>query len=209
MKKITIALVLTVALGACSKKENVSQIVTASNPTVTLSGSKFYSIPVGGAAPIVSATAYDSTIGESYTPQLDPSGIDVNTPGLYIVPVIARNKYGYVGQENVYVAVTDIAEAADLSGVYARTSNGAESNVTELANGLYVADNLFGSPSLFVDFYFVQTSDSTIVIPDQATDLGDLVVDDVSLSVAPGDTSISYSIQTLTSNNAIRTFVKQ
>lgn len=206
-----IALLLITTLVACKRNiYPVSEIIVASYPTITISGSQFYSIPVGGALPTVTATAYDSTLNESYPASLDASGLDNTTPGLYFVPIKATNRFGYISSKNVYIAVTDIPAAWDLSGLYQRTANGADVNLTEVANGIYEVDNVGGAPSLPVVGYFVQIDDSTITFPMQPTDnVGDVDCINEKLMVSPPDTSYSWNVVNPFFGTANRTFVKQ
>lgn len=219
MKKILILLSFSIAIYSCKKKDdNVSQVVVASYPTITLTGDQFYSIKTGGAIPTVSATAYDSVIRESYTPSLDASGIDNTVPGLYVVDVTATNKYGFIGRRTVFIAVTDVDEAMDLSGVYIRSGNKA--NVTKIKNGLYRTDNVGGAaaPSNTVA-YFAQLNDTTIDLPVQPTADGDIGVrngehpDDYgTLILSPSDTSFYYRLNeggSLYGTTATRVFSKQ
>ncbi len=218
MKKI---LILSIALGGlvftgCKKRDsyNVSQLVVESHPVITFTGSKFVSIPVGGTVPPIAVTAYDSFYNEVCQVTVGESVIDNTTPGLYFQEFIAKNSKGFRSTAAAYVAVTDVPASADLSGVYKRAGNNAVVNLTKVANGLYQTDNLFGTPlgtpgGAYVNAYFVHINDSTIAMPDQPTDLGTLQTDDVGLHLAPGDTTYSYKIYNLTSNNALRTFKKQ
>jgi hypothetical protein len=212
MKKILI-MMSCVALGtvACKKKyDDVSKVVNVSYPTISFTGSKFYSVNVGAASPTIQATAYDSVLNESYTVDYDPSVIDVNTPGLYVVPMNARNKNGYVGSDVVYVAVTNIAPAIDLSGTYKRTSNNEPVHITEVANGLYETDDVGGAATLEVTAYFAQLNDSTLTLPEQPTEVGTLyaVNAKVTGSGAPG-TAITWAVRNGFFGTAQRTFVKQ
>ena len=84
-------------LVACKKKyDDVSHVVAVSSPTISFTGSKFYSISIGGTAPTIQATAFDSVLNESYPVDYDPSVIDPSTPGLYVVPLSAKNKNRFV-----------------------------------------------------------------------------------------------------------------
>jgi hypothetical protein len=200
---------LILSVGSCKKDEDdVSHIVTVSTPTISFAGSKFYSIPVGGAAPTIEASAYDSTLGEAYPVDYDPSVIDVTTPGLYVVPMTAKNKNGYVGADVVYVAVTNIPEATDLSGTYLRVGNNEPMNVTEVANGLYETDDVGGAPTLEVTAYFVQIDETTIDLPPQPTIAGTLYTVNSSVEEDGGTTTISWAVRNSSFGTQQRTFVK-
>lgn len=215
MNKIKISLLaisLAVVAFGCKKKiEDVSQVVTATYPTITITGKQYYSIPVGGAIPSVSATAYDSLLQESCSTSLDASGLDNTTPGIYFVPIKSKNSLGYISSLNVLVAVTNIEATKDLSGTYKRTATGVPVEVDKVENGLYQVDNLFGAASTPNTFaYFVQIDDSTMMMPDQPTNVGDLATSDNFLHTLPTDTSYGYKITSnLTSNRVLRVFQKQ
>lgn len=208
---LSLAVIMLMTITACRKvPDNVSQIEKASWPTITISGSQFYSIPVGGSLPSISATAYDSVIMESYPVSLDASGIDINTPGLYVVAIKSKNKFGYISSKNVAVAVTDIAEAWNLSGEYRRTSNNAPVNLTEVANGLYEVDDVGGAPTFQVTGYFIQINDSTIDFPSQPSTLaGEIDCINETFTVAGVDTSYGWNVVNPNFGPAFRTFVKQ
>ncbi len=210
MKKYLLILVAAASLVGCKKKDdNVSQDVVVSSPTITLTGSLFYSINTGGTIPSVSATAYDSVLHESYPTKLDASGIDNQTPGLYVVPITSKNKYGYTSSTVVYIAVTDINPAIDLSGLYKRTANNAPVHVSKVANGLYLTDDVGGAPTLPVPAYFAQLDDTTITLPPQPTVAGTLSAENASVSMMPGDTSFTYIVINGSFGTSQRVFVKQ
>jgi len=210
--KITLlALSAIFMVSACKKKiEDVSMVVTASYPTITITGSQFYSIPVGGTLPSVSATAFDSTLKESCTTSLDASGLDNSTPGIYFVPINSKNHLGYKSSLNVLVAVTNVADSINISGTYTRTATGVAVQVNEVKNGLYSVDNLFGAASTPNTYaYFVMVDDSTMIMPDQPTSVGDLSTSNHFLHTLPADTSYGYKITSnITSNRVLRVFQK-
>ncbi|PZF73011.1 hypothetical protein [Taibaiella soli] len=210
MKRIALFLVLAgVAFAGCKKTADVSKEVTVSYPVVTITGSPFYSIPVGGTVPSATATAYDSTLQESYPVDFDLASVDNNTPGLYVVTATAKNKNGYTGTNVVYIAVTNVPASTDLSGTYIRSANGAVVHVTKILTGLYSTDDVGGAPTLPVLAYFAHLDDVTIVVPPQPTSVGTLSCDNASLHMAAGDTSFSYVVVNGNFGTALRTFVKQ
>ncbi len=213
MKKYLIIPFLAVmAFTACRKKENtVSTLVTYSTPTIVVTGAQYYSIPVGGALPAIAATAYDSFYKESYPVVIDQSTLDNTAPGLYIVNMTSKNKYGMVGTYGVYIAVTNINPAINLAGDYFRVSNLQTVSVTKLANGLYQTDNIGGviPPSAaIVPAFFVQTDDSTIVVPVQSSSLGDIYGINAKVHMAVGDTSYQYVVKNPSFGTATRVFQK-
>lgn len=211
MKKLIIfgALIAVVAV-SCKKRheENVSQVVTPSTPTVTLTGEQFYSIPVGGTIPSISATAYDSTLMEVDPTTYDASVIDNTKPGLYVVPIVARNKNGYKGSTVVYVAVTNIPSTVDLSGNYLR-STGAPVVITKVANGLYSTNDVGGAPTLQVEAFFAQLDETKLDFPVQPTSVGDLSCTNATVSNVNGDTVLSWIVVNGNFGTSLRTFKKQ
>jgi len=213
MKKILFSLLAgAVIFGACrkSRDEVVSQVVEVSAPTISLSAGEYYSIPVGGSAPSVSATAFDSTVGESYPVTIvGADEIDVNTPGLYVIQATATNKFGYVGQRNVYVAVTNVSPNINLAGSYIRTANNEPVGVTKLANGLYETDDVGGAPTLQVPALFVHINDTLVDVPLQPTINGQLECTGERLRMQPGDTTLTWVVVNPSFGTAPRTFKKQ
>lgn len=232
MKKLLIAAsTFMVLLAACKKDPDVvSQTITASWPTISFgTGGIFYSINTGGALPAIAATAYDSVLKESYPVSVTGTeALDNTTPGLYIVTASAKNKFGYVSNESVYVAVTDIPASENMEGNYKRVdvSTGDVSIVTKLARGLYQLDNVAGAnrtsrPDLLFPVLFVRENDSVMLIPSQYTPVSSTVplavkdqngvADQAILNRNPGDTNYKYAITAPSSvfGGALRTFKKQ
>ena len=211
MRNIIIALALVVfVLASCKKNQNnVSTEVTYSAPIISFAGGNiYYSIPIGGALPAISASAYDTVYKESDSVLLDQSSLDNTTPGLYIVTASAKNKYGMTSYASVYVAVTDINPAINLAGQYIRTSNSDTVQISKLANGLYQTSNVAGTTNVayIVPAVFVQVDDTTIILPNQQTAQGALYGGNTGINMSPLDTTITYSIQ---GNPAYSTAVRQ
>jgi hypothetical protein len=211
MKKalITSSCIILMTAG-CKKRstDHISETVTVSYPVVAISGQQFYSIPVGGMIPAIAATAYDSILKESYTPSYDASVINNTKPGLYVVPIIAKNKNGYTGNTPVYVAVTNIDTSVDISGNYLR--NAAPVIITKIANGLYSVNDVGGAPTLQVRAYFAQLDSIKLQLPLQPTSVGDLYATDATVSKnAGGATVISWKVINGSFGSSLRTFVKQ
>jgi hypothetical protein len=214
MKKIILLSLLSVALFiGCKKKDKVgSMVVTASFPTVSITGSQYYSIPVGGTFPTINATAYDSFYKQSYATVIDQSTVNNNVPGLYAVSVSAKNQYGYVGYTTVFVAVTNVSDSLNLAGFYLRGANPAF--VTKLARGLFMTSNVGGDDtatqaSSVIPAVFAVTSDSTIDFGSQLTSAGTLTASQETLSLAVGDTTLNYAVNLTGFGTQVRTFVKQ
>ena len=217
MKKIIIVSALAaIAFAGCKKKENtVSMVVTASTPVVTITGPLYFSIPIGGSLPTITAVAYDTFYKDSLPVVIDAGSLDNTTPGLYTVLATAKNKYGYIGSASVYVAVTNISGSLDLSGWYERNATPAEAaHVTKLATGLFMTSNVGGDDtvtqaSAVVSAVFAVTSDTTIDFGSQLTTAGTLTASQETLSLAVGDTTYAYALNLSGFGTQVRTFVKQ
>jgi len=201
MKKIFIfsALVFLAVTGCRKQPNSVSTEVSVSYPTISFAGGNIYfSIPVGGALPNVSATAYDSFYQERDSVLIDKSSLDNTTPGLYIVTASSKNKYGMTAYASIYVAVTNIPSVINLGGRYARTSNNDTVHVTKLATGLYVTDNVGGvlasNPAFILPAYFVQVDDTTIILPNQQTAQGAIFGTMAACNMSPLDTTYQYVV---------------
>src|ERR1035438_9038175 len=95
MRKILmLSVFVAIAYVGCKKKEmTVSTVVQVSYPTITLTGSQYASIPVGGVFTPPVATAYDSYYHKPFTVVKDLGTLDVSIPGLYTVVYSAKNDY--------------------------------------------------------------------------------------------------------------------
>lgn len=177
MKKRTVYTIaglfaLSGLLSGCEDEtDNVSQVVDVTYPTIELNGEPYVSIIVGTSYSDPGAVLTDSLAGTVTELTPDVQGLDVNTPGLYLIPFSARNQYGFetIVQRAVAVVPPEVA-AIDLSGQYVRSLNGVVVNVTRLGDGLYQMDNVGGVPPPSTAIYpvvFVQTSPTTISVPQQ------------------------------------------
>lgn len=212
MKKI---LILLLALGgmiysSCKKRDkyDVSTTEVVNFPTITFTGNRFVSIPVGGTVPSIAATAYDSFYNESCSVVMGELTVDVNTPGLYLQEFVSKNSKGFRATSAAYIAVTDIPESNDLSGTYKCVGRNGLAKVTEIANGLYKTDNVGGNPTGPVPVYFAQINDTTIDFPTQPTSAGDMSFRSVALSLGP-PMSYEYKVINPGYGDGLRVFIKQ
>ena len=209
-----IALALfTVAIGCKKRIENVSEVVTASYPDVTVNGPQFVSIPVGGTFVDAGSSAEDMVTGEtSLQPISVTNDIDPTTPGFYTVQYTYKNMYGYISTATRFVLVTDISDTVDYSGLYLRTANNAPMNVNKVATGLYSSDNVGGVPlpsAFAITVYFGQIDDSTLVVPAQPTAAGELYCVNAKVTASPSDTLIAWAVRNASFGTALRTFSRQ
>ena len=228
MKKILIFSLLVSVLASSCKKDpgDPSITVTAYTTVITVSGDQYYSIPVGGNLPSVTATAYDTFYDAGRHHPLavvqDASSLDNTTPGLYTITLSASNQYGFVTHKSVYVAVTNESAALDISGTYIRTVSPANPNrvahITKLATGMFMTDNVGGvdvtdpTTGAKVSAVFVAIDDATIDFGSQLTDAGPLTASSTSMSLVgtgAAGTTVAYALNLSGFGTSVRTFVKQ
>ncbi len=215
MKKTIIvlaALLMTVAV-ACKKitTDPVSRIVTASYPVITIKGAQFVSMPVGGSFTDEGATAEDTVLNEQLEPIEVTNDIDPSTPGFYTVQYKFKNSNGYTNVGTRFVLVTNIDAALDYTGTYYRTTNNSPMNVEKVAAGLYKTDNVGGVPlpsPFAITVYFGQLDDTTLVVPAQPTDAGEMYCTSSMIYPTPTDTTIQWVVRNASFGTALRKFVK-
>lgn len=218
MKRIiALSLVAALAVVGCKKQTGqVSVVKTVSYPIVTISGSPYVSIPVGGSFTPPNATAYDTFYKEKPTVVKDLGGLDASKPGLYTIVYSAKNSNGFVGTAVVYVAVTDVSDTLDISGTYWRDSLfNKPANITKLAKGLFLTDNVGGvdtgtQKDYIVPGVFAVTSLSGLSFGSQPTSAGTLETSNEVLNLGIPDTTMSYIIESPSStfSGVTRNFVK-
>jgi len=218
MKKILILSVLTALVyTGCKKPENlVSVIHTYSTPIISVSGSDYYSMMVGGVIPTITATSFDTFYQASYQVVVDNSSINVNVPGLYTVVLSAKNLYGMEGTKDVYVAVTNISDSLDLSGWYQYLSIANRSAyVTKLARGIFMTSNVGGADTTdittgpVVSALFAVTGNASLDLGTQSTTDGTLTASSEALNMVPADTTLNYALNLKGFSTAVRSFKKQ
>lgn len=159
--------IVFISIAGCKKEgDKPSQTVTVSRPTINLIGDPVVILNVGDTYTDQGATYYDSLYGDNGT--LTTSTV-VNTAeeGFYIVTYTATNRYGFEGSGTRLVAVTQASDSLDVSGDYARVSNGAPVVVTKVGRGVFMTDNVSGANPAVDAAYFMFTADSTMVMPTQ------------------------------------------
>ena len=213
MKKIIIlSFAAVIAIAGCKKQHTtISNVVTASYPKVTITGSPYVSIPVGGTFVPPNATAYDSFYRETESVVKNLGSLDNTTPGLYVIAYTAKNKYGFEGSSYVYVAVTNVSDILDLTGLYYRGSNPAY--ITKVGTGLFITSNVGGDDSVtqassIIPAVFAVTSNASFDFGTQQTSAGTLTASQEILSMVPGDTTLSYAINLSGFGTQVRSFTK-
>ncbi|HLP52899.1 MAG TPA: immunoglobulin-like domain-containing protein [Chitinophagales bacterium] len=164
---LVFATVILLMVTGCKKEDTPSKVMTVSRPVITLNGPAIVSLNVGESYVDQGATYLDTLYGDNGN-ITTTTQVNTSEEGFVIVRYSAFNKYGFEGTATRLVAVTTISDALDISGLYARTSNGAEANVTKLGRGVFQTDNVSGAASGgTATAFFMFKGDSTIVMPDQ------------------------------------------
>ena len=180
MKKIVQLLFLSfiIVLGACNEKEihNTDTQIGHSRvtffPIVTLKGAKFMAVAKGGTFtdPGVDAKEGGQPIQATASP-----AVNTATPGVYSVVYTATNKDGFSAQVFRIVVVYDTDAAAgalDLSGNWARSTNGSLAVFTKIAPGVYTVFNPGGAPGTNVTVAAINPNLTTLRIPTQLIAIG-------------------------------------
>jgi hypothetical protein len=167
--KTTIAMLALalVLINGCKKEDTPSKTVKVSHPTINLVGDPVVILHVGDTYTDAGATYTDSMYGDHGT-LTTTTEINTAEEGFFIVTYSATNQYGFEGSGTRLVAVTNADDALDVSGDYARASNGAPVTVTKVGRGVFQTDNVSGAASGTTDAaYFMFKADSSMVMPVQ------------------------------------------
>jgi hypothetical protein len=207
-------LFISMAIFSCKKedfdyKEGYVGVSKVTNyATFTMTGDKYVVVPKGGTytEPGVKAKEGDKDL------QVQTAGsVNTSAAGVYNLSYSAVNADGFSASTSRTVIVSDIgadAAAADLSGTYARTSNGQVATWTKIAPGVYTVLNPGGASGTNVTVVVFHTSANAIDFPQQvASDGGSFSGSDETYNAA----TKTYSWRVLNSGygTGVRTFVKQ
>jgi hypothetical protein len=207
-------LLLSTVLFSCKKndfdyKEGYVGISKVTNyATFDMKGAKYIVVQKGGTytEPGVTAKEGDKDLAVTIS-----GTVNTNAQGVYNLSYSAVNADGYSASTSRTVIVADIgadAAADDLSGKYARTSNGSVSTWTRLAPGVYTVLNPGGAPGTNVTVVVFHTSASTIDFPQQiASDGGSFNGTDETYN--PSTKRYTWRVINSGYGTGLRTFVKQ
>lgn len=164
MKKYIILLAAAFAIFAASCEEESANV---SKETVFASfemqGDRYMSLVKGGTYTEPGVTAKE---GETDLEVTINGEVDVNVPGVYDIMYSAVNKDGFPGSVTRTIAVLPTPEQAgvDISGKYDYATGGFTSEITKLAPGFYLTNNLF-SPGSPMAAYLITTNGTDITVP--------------------------------------------
>lgn len=115
----------------------------------------------------------NSIAGGKDAPYTSSGTVNAATPGVYIINYSATNTDGFPSSSYRTVVVMDPAAGAkDLSGSFARSTNGAVSVWTKLSPGIYTVVNPGGFPGVTWSVTVVNYSGNNIAIPQQESAVG-------------------------------------
>lgn len=216
LKRIIPVFLLFVLVTGCEKTEtfdNTDTRVGGSRvvffPVVALKGAETIILERGAAFTDPGITAQVGGVDVPYT----TSGtVNVNATGVYALTYTAVNAEGFsssVSRRVVVYATDPDAAARDLSGNYARTSNGSVAVWTKVAPGVYAVFNPGGAPGTNLTVYVFNSSGYNIKIPVQPASDGTPFTS-AQETFSPGPPA-TYTWQLLNPGygTALRTFVKQ
>jgi hypothetical protein len=200
----------------CAKEEEINNTETQVGhsrvtffPVLQLQGDRYVPVALGSTYTEPGATAKE---GETdITPTISGT-VNTNTPGVYTIIYTATNKDGFsVSERRTVVVYSTDASAADndLSGNYARNTNGSVAVWTKIAPGVYTVFNPGGAPGTNLTVVAINPTGFSIDIPEQQASDGS-VTSSAQESYTNGSPA-TYSWQILNPGygTALRTFTKQ
>ncbi|PSL43822.1 uncharacterized protein DUF5011 [Chitinophaga niastensis] len=211
MKRYYIFLLIIILIGACKKETTSTRLVTPTFPVITLKGSALVSAGVGGTYTDPGATVFDSITNTTSPLAPTSNNVDLSTTGFYSVSFNAINVWGYRSAASRMVLVTTVSPADDISGVYHRTSNGATVNIVKVGTGAYQLDNVGGvlnNPAFVFPFFIGFTDASTFQGPPQNTPLGQLSIDNTSITRSGSTIKLKYVVHNPNFGTSVRTFIR-
>jgi hypothetical protein len=214
--KYLIAVFAIYAFSGCAKTEDFNNTETEIGhsrvtffPVLTLKGDQYMAVPVGGTFTDPGSTAKE---GESDIKPTIAGSVNTAVPGVYALTYTATNKDGFSVSDNRFVAVyaTDATAAGNnLSGNYARSTNGSVAVWTKLAPGVYTVFNPGGAPGTNLTVFVFNPTGFTIKIPSQVSNDG--TITSSAQEVYTNSTPPKYTWQILNPGygTGLRTFTKQ
>jgi hypothetical protein len=217
MKKIGNILFLIAVLGvviSCDRELESEGIATGviRFPSIEMQGDAVQIISAGSTYTDAGAKAFLGA--EDISSQLDiDNNVNAAVGGVYTVDytVTTVNELDQestvIAQRIVVVAPANPNTAVDLSGTYARSTNGAPAVWTKVADGVYTNDNIGGvlppSPAV-IPVYVLHYSNGTITVPVQPSSNGPI---SAAITLLPNGYTVVVNNPGFLTNT--RTFIKQ
>lgn len=210
-----LALLLSIFILSCNEKDdfNYPEGTVGSSkitvyPILTLSGDTYLTIPKGTAYTEPGVTAKE---GDKSLTVKTSGSVNTSANGVYTLTYSAVNKDGFSATVKRVVAVytTDAGAAAnDLSGSYARSTNGQLAIWTKIAPGVYKVENPGGAIGATLTVVVFNPTGYQVFIPLQnASDGSETYSSLEDYSAMP--LSYKWKINNPGYGPAVRTFTKQ
>lgn len=216
MKRYSILILLfLIGFTSCKKdtihntEEKVGISKVTHFPILTMSGDQIMTIENGGTFTDPGVTA---KAGETDVPVTATGSVNTSENGVYTINYSAVNSDGFSAttRRTVVVYSTEADAAAhDLSGDYARTSNGSVATWTKIAPGVYTVFNPGGAPGTNLTVIAFNPSGFDIFIPEQVSSDGSVTSSDSESYTNSNPPKYSWIIVNPGYGGALRTFVKQ
>ncbi len=215
-KNLFLLFAFIVIISACNKdkinntdtKVGISRVTFF--PTLTLTGSAYQAVSVGSPYTDPGAKAI---VAGAEVPVAVNGSVDIQSPGVYTLTYSATNADGFSASATRTVAVystSSDAAANDLSGDYARTSNGVIATWTKVAPGVYKVVNPGGAAGATLTVIAINPTGSTIDIPEQQASDGSITSStDEVYNINSNPPQYSWKIVNPGYGPALRTFIKQ
>lgn len=178
-------------------------------PILTLTGNSIIAIPNGTA---YTDAGVKAVAAGSDVPVTTTGTVDANTDGVYTLTYSAVNSDGYSASATrtvvVYTTAPDAA-ANDLSGNYARTTNGSVATWTKIAPGVYTVFNPGGAPGTNLTVVAINPSGFNISIPEQLASDGSPTSSTNESYTNSNPAKYSWKIVNPGYGTGLRTFIKQ
>ena len=178
-------------------------------PVLTMEGDKIMVVEKGSAFTDPGVTA---KAGENDVPVTESGSVDTDETGVYTLTYSAVNSDGFSASVRRTVAVYSTAPDAaahDLSGEYARTSNGSVATWTKIAPGVYKVFNPGGAPGTNLTVVVFNPEGFTFFIPEQAASDGSITSSEDETYTNSKPPEYTWTIVNPGYVTAPRTFVKK
>jgi hypothetical protein len=214
-KKILISVVAMTIFFSCNKTDYNYPKDTVAGSRITyyadfvFNGDNYVLVNRGGTYTEPGVTATENGVD---IPVTISGAVDTETPGVYTLVYSAVNKDGFPASVSRTIIVYETAPDAalnDLSGDYARTTNGQIASWTKIAPGVYKVFNPGGAIGVNLTVIVFNPEGFTIFIPEQVSSDGTITSstnESYTNSVPP---QYSWKIVNPGYGPALRTFIKQ
>lgn len=216
MNKLILTIFSFAVIVVACTKTNYNNSKTVHIPTLVLKGPAVYST-AKGTGTYVDPGAILTDENNVVSTLTTPSGALPNLAkeNFYSVVYNKTTQYNYNLTVSRLVLVT--GSTRDLSGQYARSTNGVIINLTKNSAGLYTIDNVGGvantpaNAAYIVSAFMGQLSNDSLYIPTQNNaNVGSFYCDNTSYIPGPaGKDTLKWVVENGSFGTSVRTFIKQ